>query len=214
MITLNKRHSTLLSVSSLPFAALPADGPKIKGGRPRYQLGETVRVNCTSGGFSRPPTKLTWFINGEPASPAFLREYEPIKNARGLVLTRLGLEFTARQRHFQKGDLKLKVGGAARAPGQRNVSVVIRFRFSSLSLPHISQCLATIATIYWRSNEESVSNERQQHQPPVPVPWEERATTVSVPSSGSVASYCSYCYRSSSNLVVLVLLINLLARVR
>lgn len=69
-----------------------------------------VRVNCTSGGYSRPPTKLTWFINGEAANPGYLQEYEPIVNSRGLVLTRLGLEFTARPRHFQKGDLKLKVG--------------------------------------------------------------------------------------------------------
>lgn len=92
------------------LAALPADGPKIRGGRPRYQLGDTVRVNCTSGGFSRPPTELSWFINGDPANSAYLREYDPIVNARGLVLTRLGLEFTARPKHFEKGDLKLKVG--------------------------------------------------------------------------------------------------------
>lgn len=71
-----------------------------------------MRVNCTSGGFSRPPTKLTWFINGEAANSAYLREYEPIVNARGLVLTRLGLEFTARQRHFLMGDLKLKVSSS------------------------------------------------------------------------------------------------------
>lgn len=106
---LNHPPTFSVFLSPCEHSALPADGPKIKGGRPRYQLGEPVRVNCTSGGYSRPPTKLTWFINGEPASPAYLREYEPIVNARGLVLTRLGLEFTARQRHFQKGDLKLKV---------------------------------------------------------------------------------------------------------
>lgn len=78
-----------------------------------------MRVNCTSGGYSRPPTRLTWFINGDPANPAYLREYEPIVNARGLVLSRLGLEFTARQRHFLKGDLKLKVSDRriAKLPG-------------------------------------------------------------------------------------------------
>lgn len=108
-IALYPSHLVHFSLCCCNPAALPADGPKIKGGRPRYQLGETVRVNCTSGGFSRPPTKLTWFINGESANPAYLREYDEIVNARGLVLTRLGLEFTARPRHFLKGDLKLKV---------------------------------------------------------------------------------------------------------
>lgn len=180
--------------------ALPADGPKIKGGRPRYQLGEPVRVNCTSGGFSQPPTKLTWFINGEAANSAYLREYEPIVNARGLVLTRLGLEFTARQRHFLKGDLKLKVSSTEYC-GKLLPNYTIPF-----VLP---QCLATIATIYWRSNEESAANDRQQHQPPVPIPWEERATTAVLPSSN-----CATEFRSISLKLVLVLVLNFVLSLR
>jgi len=37
------------------------------GGRPRYQIGDTVRVNCTSGR-SKPAAQLMWFINGEQVS--------------------------------------------------------------------------------------------------------------------------------------------------
>lgn len=44
--------------------ALPEEGPRITGGRPRYQVGDTVRVNCTSGS-SKPAAQLVWFINGE-----------------------------------------------------------------------------------------------------------------------------------------------------
>jgi len=46
---------------------LPEEGPKITGGRPRYQIGDTVRVNCTSGR-SKPAAQLMWFINGEQVS--------------------------------------------------------------------------------------------------------------------------------------------------
>lgn len=52
-----------------------------------------------------------------------------ITGREGLETSILGLEFTVKQKHFRRGDMKLK-------------------------------CSATIATIYWRSNEESVEGER------------------------------------------------------
>jgi hypothetical protein len=44
--------------------AIPEEGPRIHGGKPRYQTGDTVNVNCTSGR-SKPPAHLTWYINSE-----------------------------------------------------------------------------------------------------------------------------------------------------
>ncbi len=44
--------------------ALPDEGPKITGGKPRYHIGDEVNVNCTSG-TSKPAANLQWFINGE-----------------------------------------------------------------------------------------------------------------------------------------------------
>lgn len=91
------------------FSVLPSDGPKISGGRPRYHINDIVRVNCTSGR-SKPATRLTWFINGEPAMPAYLKEFDPIITGReGLETTVLGLEFKVRTNDFRKGDMKLKV---------------------------------------------------------------------------------------------------------
>ena len=75
--------------------ALPDEGPRITGGRPRYQIGDAVRVNCTSGR-SKPAAHLNWFINGEPADV-------------GLETSILGLEFRVRGKHFRRGDMKLKV---------------------------------------------------------------------------------------------------------
>ncbi|XP_039284268.1 uncharacterized protein LOC111056050 isoform X2 [Nilaparvata lugens] len=114
--------------------ALPNEGPVITGGRPRYQVGDKVRVNCTSG-LSKPPAHLTWFINGEQVNSSFLRgPFKSYPEEEGLERAILGLEFQVEPKHFKNGDLKLK-------------------------------CLATIATIYWNSNEESVEGEKPQRAP-------------------------------------------------
>lgn len=93
-----------------PFLALPDQGaPKITGGRPRYQIGDTVRINCTAGR-SKPAVQLAWFINGEPAEPYQLRKYDPVLWGRdGLETSILGLQFRVDQHHFRNGDMKLKV---------------------------------------------------------------------------------------------------------
>ncbi|XP_054264849.1 uncharacterized protein LOC128987838 [Macrosteles quadrilineatus] len=128
---------TVSDHGDLLVVALPKEGPKIRGGRPRYQMGDTVRVNCTSGR-SKPPVHLIWFINGEQADRSFLRGPQFATAEDGLDVTSLGLEFKVESRHFLKGDLKLK-------------------------------CLATISTIYWNSNEESVEGEKPQRSPAMEV---------------------------------------------
>lgn len=91
------------------IAALPDEGPRITGGRPRYQLNDFVRVNCTSGR-SKPAAHLSWFINGEPAEPINLKNYTPVLTGReGLETSTLGLDFRVKSRHFRRGDMKLKV---------------------------------------------------------------------------------------------------------
>ncbi|XP_055588713.1 uncharacterized protein LOC129741037 [Uranotaenia lowii] len=144
---LTKRSpSSLFNRSLVPFArdgfdrrhpvrrtnvggSLPDTDPKITGGKPRYQINDMVRVNCTSGR-SKPAAGLTWFINGEVADPAFLRRYDTVITGReGLETTILGLQFRVRMKHFRHGDMKLK-------------------------------CVATIAHVYWKSNEESVEGDK------------------------------------------------------
>jgi hypothetical protein len=68
-------------------------------------------VNCTSGR-SKPAVKLTWFINGNPANPDFVKQYKTLKTGReGLEQTILGLRFRVQRDHFKNGDMKLKVDG-------------------------------------------------------------------------------------------------------
>lgn len=115
----------------LQFTALPEEGPRISGGRPRYQVGDTVRMNCTSSK-SKPAANLKWMINGEPADPKFVIPQKKITaDSEGLETTILGLEFVVRHKHFKRGDMKLK-------------------------------CVASIESVYSRSNEESVEGERPQ----------------------------------------------------
>ncbi|XP_026732527.1 uncharacterized protein LOC113497254 [Trichoplusia ni] len=119
---------TVSDHADMVIVALPDHGPTITGSRLRYQIGDRVQVNCSSGR-SRPATRLAWYINGEPAPPPALLPATHEKHEDGLETTSLALDFKVKPKHFRKGDLKLK-------------------------------CLATIATVYWRSNEESVQGEK------------------------------------------------------
>ena len=68
-----------------------------------------MRLNCTSAR-SKPAAHLTWFINGDPADSSLIKQYDTLVTGReGLETTVLGLEFRVRQRHYKKGDMKLKV---------------------------------------------------------------------------------------------------------
>lgn len=79
-----------------PFAVTPKHGPQITGGQPRYQIGDMVRVNCTSAP-SKPVCHLSWLINGMHANRSLLRPYEPrVVGREGLEVARLGLEFRVR----------------------------------------------------------------------------------------------------------------------
>ncbi|XP_034473995.1 uncharacterized protein LOC117781357 [Drosophila innubila] len=100
---------TVTEHGDMIVVSLPDQGPpKIMGGRPRYQIGDWVRINCTAGR-SKPAVNLTWFINGEPADPQKLRKYDTVVSGReGLETSVLGLQFRVEQHHFRNGDMKLK----------------------------------------------------------------------------------------------------------
>lgn len=94
---------------------LPEEDPYITGGKPRYQIGDIVRVNCTSGR-SKPAVHLAWHINGEQADGSLVKRYEPVVSGPDKLETSiLGLEFRVKPKHFKRGDMKLKVRG----PGWR-----------------------------------------------------------------------------------------------
>ncbi|XP_058826394.1 uncharacterized protein LOC131686185 isoform X2 [Topomyia yanbarensis] len=125
---------TVSDHGEMTVVVLPDEDPHITGGKPRYQIGDYVRVNCSSGR-SKPAVHLTWYINSEPADQALVRQYEPVVSGFDKLETSiLGLEFRVKPKHFKRGDMKLK-------------------------------CLATISTVYWKSNEESVEGDKPQKAP-------------------------------------------------
>ncbi|XP_068144575.1 uncharacterized protein beat-IIIc [Drosophila tropicalis] len=100
---------TVTEHGDMVVVSLPDQGPpKITGGRPRYQIGDVVRINCTAGR-SKPAVNLSWFVNGDAAEPQKLRKYDTIVSGReGLETSVLGLQFRVEQHHFRNGDMKLK----------------------------------------------------------------------------------------------------------
>jgi len=120
--------------ASCLFPDLPDEGPVISGGFPRYTAGDRVDVNCTSRR-SKPAAKLRWYINDELADSVLVKQYPVQEEDHDLETSVLGLRFKVREKHFL-------------GPGKSG----------DLKL----KCTASIATIYWRSNEESVQGVRKQ----------------------------------------------------
>merc|ERR1712110_116797 len=140
---------------------LPERGPRISGGKDRYDVGDVVDVNCTSSN-SKPAAELQWLVNDQPAEQHYLVRY-PIQNTteassstnlrnsggsdtnrvNTLHTTTLGLRFRVQKHHFFKG-----------AP-----STVPDFNPDDYGLAHTGmtlKCTASINTHDWRT----VDNQR------------------------------------------------------
>ncbi|XP_011869035.1 PREDICTED: cell adhesion molecule 2-like [Vollenhovia emeryi] len=134
---------TVSDHGDMTVVVLPNEGPQITGGRSKYQVGDVVHMNCTSAP-SKPPALLSWFINDEPANTDYLTGPDIVNEENGLETARLGLKFRVANKHFRRGDMKLK-------------------------------CLATIATVYLQSNEESVEGDESILKTPIIESRETRA---------------------------------------
>ncbi|XP_076179788.1 cell adhesion molecule 2-like isoform X2 [Ptiloglossa arizonensis] len=155
---------TVSDHADMTVVVLPDEGPRITGGRPRYQVGEVVRMNCTSAP-SNPAALLTWFINDDPADNQYLKgPHLTGVDEKGLQTAVLGLEFRVANEHFKQGDMKLK-------------------------------CLATIATVYLQSNEESVEGDERILKAPVMESRETRAqshTRNDLTNGGQIATILTW----------------------
>ncbi|XP_050307679.1 uncharacterized protein LOC126744345 isoform X1 [Anthonomus grandis grandis] len=99
---------TVTDHAYMTVVALPKSGPEITGGQLRYHVGDFVNVNCTTRE-SKPAAQLSWMINGEPADPRYIKgPYKQYVGREGLESTSLVLQFTAKAKHFKRGNMKLK----------------------------------------------------------------------------------------------------------
>lgn len=86
---------------------LPTEGPRISGGQPKYNVGDTVAINCTSAK-SKPAATLRWFINDHLSGPGYETEYSTTLHADGLETSSLSLQFVAKDKHFINQNMRLK----------------------------------------------------------------------------------------------------------
>ncbi|XP_055642152.1 uncharacterized protein LOC129778969 [Toxorhynchites rutilus septentrionalis] len=161
---------TVSDHGQMTVVVLPDEDPHITGGKPRYRIGDDVRVNCTSGR-SKPAVHLTWHINNEPAGPALVRRFEPVVSGPDRLETSiLGLAFRVQPNHFKHGDMELR-------------------------------CLATISTVYWKSNEESIEGDKPQKAPTL----ESRNIVASIARADRVQSSSATSVSSSGTFAVVPL---------
>ncbi|KAH8353206.1 hypothetical protein KR084_009660, partial [Drosophila pseudotakahashii] len=94
---------TLIAAAELEVIETPHNAPFITGIRPRYQVGDILRGNCTSR-HSRPAANLTWTVN-----PALVRHHKIIRDSRNDMETAIvGIHFVVTDQHFDNGKLKLR----------------------------------------------------------------------------------------------------------
>ncbi|XP_045125754.1 uncharacterized protein LOC123513014 [Portunus trituberculatus] len=99
--------NTVTGRGSLLVIEPPTSGPVITGGKSRYHVNDTVDLVCTSSP-SRPPTHLSWRINGRPAPQNIISRERPYMSKDGLLTQISRLVFVARPYHFQRGVLRVK----------------------------------------------------------------------------------------------------------
>ncbi|XP_061936738.1 uncharacterized protein LOC107995727 isoform X5 [Apis cerana] len=113
---------------TMNIVELPSQGPSILGLRRKYRIGDTLRLNCTSGR-SKPAANLTWYINDrqstevsfeEDRAPPKVIQYQP-------AATIVGIDYLQPPPNFQTGQKKpdghVGVKGNQpflSKPGQRN----------------------------------------------------------------------------------------------
>ncbi|XP_069954336.1 uncharacterized protein [Cherax quadricarinatus] len=99
--------NTVTGHGSLMVVEPPTSGPVITGGRSKYHVNDTVDLVCTSSP-SRPPSHLSWKINGRPAPQELVTSERPYLAHDGLLTQISRLTFLARPFHFQRGVLRIK----------------------------------------------------------------------------------------------------------
>ncbi|RVE46139.1 hypothetical protein evm_009213 [Chilo suppressalis] len=96
---------TVSKHADMKVIILPDRGPVLLGFLTRYRVGDRLITNCTSGR-SRPPTDLTWYINGELATLGHPLHYE--ERDGGLTVTKSTLELEVKDSYFKGNRLNLK----------------------------------------------------------------------------------------------------------
>ncbi|OXU26137.1 hypothetical protein TSAR_003323 [Trichomalopsis sarcophagae] len=129
---------TVSDHSDMLVVALPTEGPSITGRAGRHRYQVSDVVRFNcTSAKSKPAAMLSWFINGDPVDQSLLR------GPYTTEVDREGLETVVLGLEFR---IRAK-----------------HFKRGDMKI----KCLATIATIYWKSNELSIEGYRTENKAPV-----------------------------------------------
>lgn len=95
--------ATQIATKFIDVIALPSTVPVLKADKDRYQAGELLQANCTSGQ-SRPPVNLTIHINEEPLRSSET-SFHPSEN--GLVWSTVKVDLNVTPELFLGGRMRL-----------------------------------------------------------------------------------------------------------
>ncbi|XP_034942048.1 cell adhesion molecule 3-like isoform X2 [Chelonus insularis] len=99
---------TAVVYATIYVAKLPTQRPEIYGFIRKYKVGDTLRVNCTSGR-SKPAANLTWYVNDRQPSPAHVHTYNVLDiNNSEWQIAQTSLQFVVTHEHFTYGKLKIR----------------------------------------------------------------------------------------------------------
>jgi len=132
-VTVTPTFFALAETANMTVIDFPSEGPVINVERKQFQVGETAHLSC-SVQRSSPPSRLSWYINDEPAheiyvsrifepGPQFLQGKNPVDDLQSLELS-----FPVTTSHFHNNKVRLK-------------------------------CLATIAGLYWKTADVTFTQE-------------------------------------------------------
>lgn len=89
---------------------LPNNVPRMTEIKNEYEIGDTLKVNCTSSR-SRPRAQVKWLVNNQSAPESYLRgpwEWKSRERPDARVTT-VELNFVLMPYHFQEGVLTIEV---------------------------------------------------------------------------------------------------------
>lgn len=130
-VTVTPTFFALAESANMTIIDFPPDGPIINVDRKQFQVGETAHLTCSVQS-SSPPSQLSWFINDEPAHEIYVsRIYQPQPKI-----------VNGKRSAVESLELSFPV-------------TATHFHNNKVRL----KCLATIAGLYWKTADVTLSQE-------------------------------------------------------
>lgn len=127
-VSAEQSFHTALVAGFMEVVDTPQIDPKIDIERRRYKIGDEIEANCTTDK-SNPPANITWYINGDLASPnqvvRYLEDNEINREEYTPISSKSGIQFTATSHNFLDGRLLLKCSAAIHTIWHRSKEISI-----------------------------------------------------------------------------------------